>query len=216
MQQKVREVAAYMAANRDGRARIDKLLREKVIPDFQDYAFTKSGAYRNHWLAGGGGNYGSDFKRRASANYAGIWANNPREVIYFASTRDANAQPLNGSNFYFIHFPADRLPQSAVDAYWSLILVNVPDYRVVPNPLNRFNFNNHSQLQKESDGSLKIAIGPKPIPAIPESNWLPSPANRPFSLTFRTYVPKESVRNGTWTPPPVTQFGEARAISIQR
>ena len=217
MQQKVRDVAAYMAANREGRARIDKLLREKVIPDFQDYAFTKTGPYRNRWLvADGGGNYGSDFRRRASANYAGIWANSPREVVYFAATRDANEQPLSGSNFYFIHFPADRLPQSAVDAYWSVILVSVPDYRVVPNPLNRFNFNNYSALKKEPDGSLKIAIGPKPIPAISDSNWLPSPPGRPFSLTLRTYVPKESVRNGTWTPPAVTQFGEARAISIQK
>jgi len=25
-----------------------------------------------------------------------------------------------------------------VNAYWSVILVDLPDYRVVPNPLNRF------------------------------------------------------------------------------
>ncbi len=33
------------------------------------------------------------------------------------------------------HCPDDGLPQSMVDGYWSVILVGVPDYRVVPNPL---------------------------------------------------------------------------------
>jgi hypothetical protein len=217
MQQKVRAVAAYTATNKDGRVAVEKLLRGKVIPEFKTYALTKSAPYRNHWLVGSEtGNYGSNYRQRTSANYAGLWANNSREVIYFAATRDANEQQLNGSNYYVLHFPADKLPQSVVDAYWSVILVSVPDYRVASNPLNRFNFNNYSPLTNESDGSLKIAIGPKPIPAIPESNWLPSAAGKPFSLTFRTYVPKEAVRSGAWTPPAVTQFGEARAIGVQR
>ena len=72
-----------------------------------------------------------------------------------------------------------------------------------PNPLNRFNINNFSPLQKETDGSLKLAIGPKPIPAVAESNWLPSPEGKPFSLTFRTYVPKDIVKAGEWQPAPV-------------
>jgi len=61
-------------------------------------------------------------------------------VIYFVATRDSNEQLLNGSNSYVMRFPADKLPQSVVDAYWSVILVGVPDYRVAPNSLNRFNF----------------------------------------------------------------------------
>jgi hypothetical protein len=32
---------------------------------------------------------------------------------------------------------------------------------VVPNALKRYNLNNHSPLQKEPDGSLKIGGGPK-------------------------------------------------------
>ena len=103
-----------------------------------------------------------------------------------------------------MHFPADRLPQAAVNAYWSVILVGVPDYRVVPNPLNRFNFNTYSNLTPEADGSLKIGIGPKPVAGVPESNWLPAPDGKPFSLTFRTYVPKDVVTSGQWQPAPVT------------
>jgi hypothetical protein len=122
-------------------------------------------------------------------------------VVYFVATRDANDQPLNGSDSYVMHFAADKLPQSVVNAYWSVILVGVPDFRVVPNSLKRYNFNNYSPLQKEADGSLKIAVGPEPVSGVPESNWLPSAEGKPFSLTFRAYVPKEAAQKCKWTPP---------------
>jgi hypothetical protein len=101
-----------------------------------------------------------------------------------------------GGKSYVIHFPADWLPSSVVNAYWSVILVGVPDYRVVPNSLNRFNFNSYSPLKKASDGSLDITIGSRPVSGIPESNWLPSSPGKLFSLTFRTYVPKDVVKRG--------------------
>jgi hypothetical protein len=203
MQQKVRAVAAYVASGRQARDEIDTELRP-IIARFKEDALTKTMPYINHWLcANTGGNYGANYKVRTVANYAGIWANNPGEVVYFIGTRDAKEQPLNGSNDYVMHFPADKLPDSVVNAYWSVILVGVPDYRVVPNSLKRYNFNNHSPLQKESDGSLKIAVGPKPVSGAPESNWLPSAEGKPFSLTFRTYVPKEAAQKCEWTPPPL-------------
>jgi len=207
MQQKVRAVAAYVASNPDARAAVDAQIR-KIVPEFIEYTFTKSAPYRDHWVGGSPvfGNYGANYRLRTVANYAGIWANTPDEVIYFVATRDANEQTLNGSNSYVIHFPADKLPENVINAFWSVILVGVPDYRVVPNPLNRFNLNNYSPLQKEADGSLKIAIGPKPVAGVSESNWLPSPDGKPFSLTFRTYVPKDVVKRGEWTPAPVTKL----------
>ncbi|OWT80129.1 hypothetical protein CEY04_01490 [Achromobacter sp. HZ28] len=205
MQQQVRAVAEYVASSAQARAAVDKLLREQVVPRFIEYAFTKSAPYRNHWVGGGAtGNYGSDYLLRTVVNYAGIWANTSGEAVYFGATRDANEAPLNGSNSYVMHFPADQLPQSAVDAYWSVILVSVPDYRVVPNDLKRYNFNNHSNLKLEADGSMKIVIGPKAVAGVAESNWLPAPPGKPFSLTFRMYVPKDAVKTGAWAPPAVT------------
>jgi hypothetical protein len=215
MQQKIRVVAAYLATDKQARFAVEKLLRERVIPQFREYAASKSAPYRDHWVGGGQtGNYGRDFRLRTAVNYAGIWANTSDEVIHFLASRDAKAQPLNGSRSYVIHFPADKLPQSAVNSYWSVILVGVPDYRVASNPLNRFNFNSYSALQNERDGSLKIAIGPKPVAGVPESNWLPSQEGKPFSLTFRTYVPKDVVKRGEWQPAPVTLIGasEGRAV----
>jgi hypothetical protein len=203
MQQKVRAVAAYMASGKQARAAIDTQLRP-IIAQFREDALTKTAPYVNHWLcANTGGNYGANYRLRTAANYAGIWANTPSEAVYFVGSRDADEQPLNGSDSYVMHFPADKLPDSVVDAYWSVILVGVPDYRVVPNALNRYNFNNHSQLQKAADGSLEIAVGPKPVSSVPESNWLPSAEGKPFSLTFRTYVSKEAAQTCEWTPPPL-------------
>jgi hypothetical protein len=201
MQQRVRAVAAF-AANSGARAALDKLIREKVVPGFKEYAFTKSAPYRNHWVGGAHtGNYQGDYRLRTTVNYAGIWANNTDEVIYFVATRDADEKLLNGSSSYVMQFPADNLPASVVSGYWSVILVSVPEYRVVANPLGRFNLNSYSALKKETDGSLKITVGPKPPAGVAESNWLPSPQGKAFSLTFRTYVPKEAVKRGEWTPP---------------
>jgi hypothetical protein len=203
MQQKVRAVAAYVASGKEARAAIDTQLRP-IIAQFKEDALTKTTPYVNHWLcANTGGNYGANYRLRTAANYAGIWANTPSEVVYFIGTRDANEQTLNGSNSYVMHFPADKLPELVADAYWSVILVGVPDYRVVPNTLKRYNFNNHSRLQRETDGSLKIAVGPKSVSGVPESNWVPSAEGKPFSLTFRIYVPKEASQKCEWTPPPL-------------
>jgi hypothetical protein len=207
MQQKVRFVAAYVASSPEARAEIDKLVREKVVPQFEETAFTKSAPVRNQWIGDAQtGNYGRDYHLRTIVDYAGIWANVTDEVVYFVATRDADDKPLDGGKSYVIHFPANNLPSGVVNAYWSVILVGVPDYRVVPNPLNRFNFNSYSNLAKEQDGSLKIAIGPKAVPGVPETNWLPSAPGKPFSLTFRTYVPKDVVKDGKWAPPPVTEI----------
>ncbi len=207
MQQQARAVAAYAASSPQARAAVDQLLREHVAPSFIEYAFTKSAPYRNHWVGGSPtGNYGGNYLLRSVVNYAGIWANTRDEVIYFVATRDAEEQTLNGSNSYVVHFPADQLPASVVNAYWSVILVDVPDYRVVPNELKRYNFNSNSDLKTEADGSLKIVIGPKAVAGVAESNWLPSPTGKPFSLTFRAYVPKEQVKTGAWAPPAVTKL----------
>jgi hypothetical protein len=52
---------------------------------------------------------------------------------------------------------------------------------------------------------LKIAVGPKPVAGVPEGNWLPAADGKPFSLTFRAYVPKDEVKEGKWSPPAVAK-----------
>jgi hypothetical protein len=207
MQQKVRAVAEFAASSADARASIDELLRTTVIPELVQSAAMRSATSRNNWNGGPSdmGRYGRNYRLRTVVNLIGIWANTSDEVIYFIASRDADGKPLDGGMSYVLHFPADQLPSSVVDAYWSVTLVSIPDYRVVPNPQNRFHFNTYSSLAPEADGSLKIGIGPEPLRGVPVSNWLPSAGGQRFSLTFRTYVPKAVVKSGKWFPPALTR-----------
>jgi len=201
MQAKVRDVARQ-AMDPKQRPILDQLIKEEVVPQFLKYSVTKSGVFKNNWLATlGTGNYAADYWKRSSANLVGLWANSNDEVIYFVGTRDADGQPLNGANDYVLEFSAANRPDAVVNAYWSVILLDVPDYRVVKNPLNRFNFNSDSGLKSEADGSLKILFASKPNATVPESNWLPAPEGKGFSLTLRIYVPKDLVKRGEWFPP---------------
>jgi hypothetical protein len=201
MQAKVCDVARQ-AGDPKQRPILDQLIKAEVVPQFLKYAVTKSGVFKNNWLATlGTGNYAADYWKRSSANLVGLWANSNDEVIYFVGTRDAEGQPLNGAYDYILEFSAANRPDAVVNAYWSVILVDVPDYRVVKNPLSRFNFNSDSGLRSEADGSLKILLASKPNAAAPESNWLPAPDGKGFSLTMRTYVPKDMVKHGEWFPP---------------
>jgi hypothetical protein len=207
MQQTVRAVADYAMSSADARKEIDAEIREYVIPLFRDCVATKSQPHRNHWIGGGQtGNYGADYRLRTTANYAGVWANTVDEVVHFGATHDANEAPLDGAHSYVMHFTKDHLPEDAVDAYWSVILVSVPEYRVVPNSLNRHNFNSYSPLAFEADGSLKIGVGPHSPENIAQSNWLPSDADKAFTLTFRAYAPKDDVKLGKWTPPALNRI----------
>jgi len=204
MQQKVHAVADHVVAG--GREKVGRLIRSKVVQGFEHYVFNDSAPYRNHWIGGGAvGNYGKDFRLRTCVNYAGIWANSPDEVLYFLASKDADEKSLSGSSSYVMHFPAGSEPDVAVDGYWSVSLVGMPDCRVAPNDLQRYNFNTYSGLAREPDGSLRIGFGPTPVPGLPESNWLPTPKGKPFSLTFRTYVPRPAVKSGEWLLPPVTK-----------
>jgi len=201
LQAKVRDIA-FQAKDIQQRKKLDEMIRSQVVPEFLQYAVTNSGVFKNNWLGTlGTGNYGRDYWMRSSANLVGLWANTNDEVIYFVATKDADDRPLNGSNDYVLEFSAADRPDAVVDGYWSVILVDVPDYRVVPNSLNRFNLNSYSGLKIESDGSLKILVASKPKATVPKSNWLPSADGKGFSLTLRTYVPKNIVKGGDWFPP---------------
>lgn len=208
MQAMVRALGKYTSVPKQ-RTEIDQMLKSKVIPEFLQYAVTKSGMFGNNWLGTlGTGNYGANYWIRTSANLVGLWANTNDEVIYFVGTRDAQGQPLHGKNEYILEFTPESIPNAVVNSYWSIILVDVPDYRVVKNPLNRFNFNNYSGLKTNKDGSLSILISSKPNTIVPESNWLPAPQEKGFSLTIRTYVPKDVVKQGKWFPPVIKRINK--------
>lgn len=206
MQAKVREVAK-LAQDAQQRKVLDQMIKEQIIPQFQKFANTESGVSKNNWIAPLGiGNYGANYWLRSGANLLGIWANTNDEVVYYITTRDGDGQTVNGAHDYIMEFPASGRPDAVVDSYWSVILIDVPNYQVVPNPQNRFNFNNYSGLKKEADGSLRILFAPAPRADVPESNWLPAPDGKPFFLTLRMYVPHEVVKRGEWFAPAIQRL----------
>ena len=101
----VREKAiaiAKAAADRTQRARIDEVIRKQAIPAFHS-EILKMGKAENGWMHPRVvGNYRTDYVMRTIANYAGIWANNSKEVVYFTG------QGLDGSQTFTQTFPERR------------------------------------------------------------------------------------------------------------
>jgi hypothetical protein len=207
LQEKVRVVSQYTASGRAARLKVEGLLRERVIPDFLDYATRQAAGIRNNWRSShlsDAGAAASNFRLRTAVSLGGIWNNVPDEMLTFQASRDASGKPLNGSNTYVMEFAPDQAPASVVSGHWSLTLLSTPGYRVVSNPLDRYLFNSHSMLVHERDGSLRIFVGPRLPENVPVSNWLPSSDWKPFSLMMRLYVPADAAKRGEWFPPPLT------------
>lgn len=201
---------AKAAADTSQRARIDEIIRKYAIPSFLG-EIPKMGKAVNGWLHPRiVGNYRTDYLMRSVANYTGIWANNSKEVVYFAG------QGLDGSQTYTQTYPKDELPGSKTRYFWSVIVVDGVDYKVIPNPLNRYLLNKQSPLKFNDDGSLTLVFAPKQPDGIPESNWLPTPTGKKYNLTYRFYGPSKDVTDGKYYPPPLVRISETQTEKFIR
>jgi hypothetical protein len=194
LREKARAVAKA-ATDPGQRERIDRVIRKHAIPNFFKHV-QQPGLLKNGWVHPRAvGTFGENYLDRAVVNYAGIWANNRKEAVYFG------ALGLDGSQCYAQRFTADALPHSKARYFWSVSAVDGSDFRVIANPLNRYALNNQSGLQNNADGSLTLLFAPElPAGAAP-SNWLPTPAGKKYNLTFRYYGPSDDVADGTYYPP---------------
>jgi hypothetical protein len=199
---------AKAAADRTQRARIDEVIRKQAIPAFRG-EILKMGKAENGWMHPRAiGNYRTDYLMRTIANYTGIWANNSKEVVYFAG------QGLDGSQTFTQTFPKDALPRSKTRYFWSAIVVDSVNYKVIANPHDRYLLNKQSPLKFSDDGSLTLAFGPKQPDGIPDSNWLPTPEGRKYTITFRFYGPTKDVADGKYFPPPLVRISATRAEQL--
>lgn len=206
MQKKVMIIADFVAMSEANRAAIDAIVKEKAFPAVLNY-IKNFGDKRGGWSSTREYmEFGDEMWFRVVANYGGIWWNSSKEVVYYIGEEDDEGVPLHGDNVYVINFKPEELPQKHVHAYWSLTLMNLPDYRVIPNQLDRYNFNNLSQFEYESDGSLKLYLAAELPQGAPQANWLPSPKGEPFTLNLRMYVAKEEVFSGEYYAPPIKKL----------
>jgi hypothetical protein len=203
------ETLSIAAAAKDsaGRAEVEKLIETVAKPAVAE-AVASYGTIQGGWSRTDViGAYGDDYVSRTVVNLIGIWANSTDEVIYYTAGKDADGAPLDGTKTYTIDFEEGEDPSDVCTAFWSVTVLRLPDYLVVENPLNRWNLNNVSPLEKNADGTLTIAMAPEKPESVPDPNWIPTPREGGFSATFRCYRPVEAVRTGAWFAPPIVKRG---------
>ncbi|MCL2826271.1 MAG: DUF1214 domain-containing protein [Eggerthellaceae bacterium] len=139
--------------------------------------------------------------QRAADAYLQPATNSPEEAVYWWTTKDGDKNDLDGANNYVIHFPAGQTPPNS--AFWSIAMYDTVD-RMVPNPIDRYSVSSHSGLVPNADGSVDIYISNTAPTTGNQENWLPAPSGK-FKLCLRIYWPDESVLNGAYQIPPVTE-----------
>ncbi|GLS62529.1 DUF1254 domain-containing protein [Methylobacterium oxalidis] len=165
-----------------------------------------TGSHVNGWtFTTDGGDYGKDYLQRALVTAVGLGCNLPQDAVYPLTTVDAAGRKLNGASKYVMRFPEGELPP--VDGFWSLTMYDA-DYFFVENPINRYSVSPRDDLKANPDGSVDLFIQTESPGAQRESNWLPAPKG-PFVLMLRTYWPKDTLLNGSWSPPGITRVTSA-------
>ncbi len=187
------------------RAHVEQVIREQSIPQF--YADMKTlGKSGNGWARPATvGNYGSDYASRSLADFAGIWANNNGEVVYFKTDSDGDGTKLDGGTVYTMTFPKDQLPESLAHYFWSITAVDSVKFQVIENSLKRYRLNDQSKLKPNEDGSVTLVFASKRPSGVPKANWLPTPDGENYNLTLRFYGPDQAITAGEYFPPPLVK-----------
>lgn len=162
--------------------------------------------HRQGWLAAPRevGDFGENDALRASVALWGLAALPSAEAGYFRGIADGSGQALDGVSAYTFRLPPGGVP---ADAFWSLTMYSQePDGRnfLVENPINRYSVSDRtSGLVRDADGGLTIYIqSDQPNDPKAAANWLPTPEG-PFTVSFRAYLPRKEILDGSWSPPPL-------------
>ncbi len=155
------------------------------------------------------GDFGQDYRFRASVALSGLAALPPVEAMYMRAEGPLPRALFDGLTNWQLHFAkGEDLP---VDSFWSLSLYEATDdgqFYFTDNPLNRYAIGDRTPgLVRNADGSLDIWIGHASPGADRESNWLPAPEG-PFALFMRAYLPKPELLDGGYRLPRVIQLAD--------
>ena len=206
-QRKVRDLASALRRDRDAAGRADAAIEQGAWPRLAR-RIANLGIRGRGWIRPKiAGTYGEDWLSRTATNLSRPWANNLSEVVCFTAGTDL---PLDSGRSYSMTFPSADLPDASVRYFWSMIALDAADLRVMPNVKHRFALTSHSGLERNHDGSLTLFLGSDRPAAVPEANWLPTPAGHQYLLTWRSYGPDAQTRDGAWFPPSVDAPGACR------
>lgn len=80
-------------------------------------------------------------------------------------------------------------------------MYGLPDRYLVENPIKRYSIGSSTPgLKTNADGSLVIYVSAQSPGTDKESNWLPAPRGR-FWTVLRNYGPDDSIINGSYKRP---------------
>ena len=153
--------------------------------------------------------FAGDHLARATGAFLGILGNAAEEYLGVGYQADGRGRPFDGARRYTITFAPGELPP--VGAFWSITFYDA-DKQLYANEIGRYVISSRhvSAMHRDADGGLTIDVQQKAPAAERRANWLPCPPG-PFGLTFRTYLPGEAIRDGSWTAPPVEPHDEEPA-----
>jgi hypothetical protein len=121
--------------------------------------------------------------------------------FYLISIRDKDGNPYEGGKNYRLRVSAN----APVNDYWSITAYDRERHTLIKGMKWGSRSSQIPDLQKNSDGSIDIYIGPT-APAGKEANWLPTDTARKFDLMFRFYGPKKELFEKTWKLPDVEKL----------
>ena len=203
---------ASIGVGPNGTFRADKLtgeVRQAVLDGmadawatFDEFKKTKvdTGEVTSAQLFGTASDLRGNYLYRMAGAVLGIYGNTAAEAIYPTALFDNTGAPLTGANNYILRFAPGQLPP--VNAFWSVTAYQLPESRLVANPIDRYLINSEMLpgLIKDPDGGITLNLQhASPGPAR-QANWLPTPAG-PFSVVLRMYWPKPEALDGPWKPP---------------
>jgi hypothetical protein len=118
--------------------------------------------------------------------------------FYFDAFKDAKGDLLHGEETYKLHVP----PNVPAEQFWALTLYDRETCGFIRD-MPRAGIDSYDQkMEKNSDGSVDIYIGPKP-PKGKEANWVPTAAGRDWFTYFRLYGPEKALFDKTWKLPDI-------------
>jgi hypothetical protein len=147
------------------------------------------------------GDWGNQVVERSSITEFLQYANGINSAAYYHVFKDADGNPLDGSNTsgYVLTFPAGQLPEAM--RFWSVTAYTPEAIELVPNPAHIYAVASYTPgLQSNSDGSLSIYMAQQLPAGVPMANWLPIPPGA-FNIMLRVYGPEGSVADNTYVPP---------------
>jgi hypothetical protein len=151
------------------------------------------------------GAFGRNYELRAAVATFGLAAFPPAEAVYLRAAAPDGRFEFDGAGPWRLSFAAGHLPP--VQSFWSATMyapTPTGQYFLVENPIGRYAIGDRTPgLAHNSDGSLDIWIARRDPGGARTANWLPAPADGPFAVVLRGYLPRPELLDGRYRAPPI-------------